>query len=212
MAERQYPSNSDASKQQVSIPQTTPPDPSQGIQRNLTPAVDGAQTIQKSYLDKASEFLGFNKPKTFGDWVQTIADMTNRVYSAFDTITGNRRQSSQPNTQASVPAARIAYGQFYQSQANAQAYAQPKAPAAYSFDDILYRTRGDAEVVLAQLRELIQLYKMASVNDLYDLSGITPPANGYTAAKYGWRDLSMARVVPVGAQGFMIVLPSVTQL
>ena len=199
MAEHQmYPSNTDAARQAA---QQAPSNP-----KNVEPAVSGASTIQKSVLDKTTEFFGLQKPKTFGDWVAVVADMTNRVYSAFDTITGNKRNQSN----LSVPAARVAYGQFYNQAQTAQQYAQPKQTSTYSYDDILYRTRGDAEVVLAQMRELLEMYHNVSVGDLFDLSGISAP-NGYTDQKFGWKDLSMARVVPAG-NGFMILLPKAGQL
>ena len=209
MAERQYPSNSDASRAVPSVanvPQTSAPPANP---KNITPVVSGAQKLEKGVLDKASDFLGINKPKTFGDWVQTVADITNRVYSAFDTITGNKRIPQQSNQV--VPGARIAYGQFWQNAQVQQQATQQRGPATYWYDDILYPTRGDAEVVLAQMRELLELYKNVSVGDMFDLSGISSP-NGYVDQKYGWRDLSMARTVPVGTQGYMIVLPRATQL
>lgn len=203
MAERQFPSNTDEARMAA----TTPPQPAQQQPKNVSAAVSGARTVDKTPLDKASEFLGFNKPKTFGDWVAVVADMTNRVYSAFDTLTGNKRGPGTINAQ--VPAARIAYSQIYQNQNNQQ-FAQPRQTSTYSYDNIAYRTRGDAEVVLAQMRELLDIYKNVSVNDLFDLSGITSP-NGYTDNKFGWRDLSMARVVQAGSD-FMILLPKAVQL
>ena len=62
----------------------------------------------------------------------------------------------------------------------------------YSYDDVVLETRGDAEAVLSQLEDIIDIYEQASVGDLYDLVGITPR---HTDNKYGWEDISNASII-----------------
>jgi hypothetical protein len=59
------------------------------------------------------------------------------------------------------------------------------------YSDIAFDDRGDAEAVLDQLVMIIDEYQFATVADLYECAGKTPP---FTAAKYGWSNLSTARV------------------
>ena len=66
----------------------------------------------------------------------------------------------------------------------------------YEYDDIIIESRGDAELVLDQLEEIISTYGVASVADLYDLVGIT--GRSYTDNKYGWTDIRNAKVVRTG--------------
>ena len=66
------------------------------------------------------------------------------------------------------------------------------------FSEILYQTRKDATDVLENLFEITQQYSSASVADLYSLSDITP---NHTDFKYGWEDVSQARVHEVRFQG-----------
>lgn len=73
----------------------------------------------------------------------------------------------------------------------------------YSYDEIIFETRGDAEDVLTGMDELISSYGMASVADFYDLAGMT---SEYTDNKYGWRNLRAAEVVRV-RDGYAIKLP-----
>lgn len=76
-----------------------------------------------------------------------------------------------------------------------------------SYDDIIFPSRGDAEVVLDGLNEIIQAYGFASVADLYELANIT--SGNYTYANYGWTEIiniSPARV----SEGYILRLPRVT--
>lgn len=73
----------------------------------------------------------------------------------------------------------------------------------HNFDDIIIEERGEAEMVLSHLVELIDIYGEATVADLYDLVGIT---SNYTDHNYGWDNLSMSRVERV-RDGYMIEMP-----
>lgn len=57
---------------------------------------------------------------------------------------------------------------------------------------IKYDTRKKAEEVLAAMYDVLERYGCVSVLDLYDLSNITQVP--YSANKYGWTDLTGARV------------------
>lgn len=59
------------------------------------------------------------------------------------------------------------------------------------FDDITFRSRGDAEVVLSRMRGMLRDYPAVSVGDMYDLAGETPP---HTAYNWGWISLDDAYV------------------
>jgi hypothetical protein len=75
--------------------------------------------------------------------------------------------------------------------------------AGYSYDDIILETRGEAEDVIARLDELIDVYGMASVADLYDLVGIS---GQYTDNKYGWTNVASATHVRV-RDGYLLKMP-----
>lgn len=73
----------------------------------------------------------------------------------------------------------------------------------YSYDDVILETRGEAEDVINRLEELIDVYGMASVADLYDLVGIS---GQYTDNKYGWTDVRNATHVRV-RDGYLLKMP-----
>jgi hypothetical protein len=75
--------------------------------------------------------------------------------------------------------------------------------ARHDFRDIVLDSRGDAEDVLDTLGNLIDKYEMATVADLYELVGIE---GEFTDDKWGWLDLSRARVRHV-REGYLLDLP-----
>lgn len=75
--------------------------------------------------------------------------------------------------------------------------------SAYSFDDIVLDSRGEAEEVLARMDELIDQYGIVSVADLYDLVGVT---GNYTDNKYGWTNIRNVEPIRV-RDGYMLRLP-----
>ena len=79
---------------------------------------------------------------------------------------------------------------------------------SYSFDDIIFESRGEAEEVLDRMDELIDTYRAVSVADMYDLAGLSCD---YTDNKYGWTSLRSADIVRVNG-GYMIKLPRATAL
>lgn len=79
----------------------------------------------------------------------------------------------------------------------------------YSFDDIEFETRGDADYVLQQLDAIIDTYGMATVADLYDLAGMS---RDYTDQNYGWTSLGDARISRVRGGGYALEMPKVKSL
>lgn len=73
----------------------------------------------------------------------------------------------------------------------------------YSYDDIIFANRADAEDVLTNLDELIDNFGLVRVADLFDLAGKTCD---YTANKYGWTSIRSAEVVRV-RDGYLIKMP-----
>ena len=75
--------------------------------------------------------------------------------------------------------------------------------AAHEFDDIIFEDRRDAEEVLSNMIEITMSYGMVSVADFYDLAGVE---SDFTDNKYGWGELSDARVVR-SHEGYFLDLP-----
>lgn len=100
---------------------------------------------------------------------------------------------------------KVSYQRYYDDKRDERRdYSRPRTVGGYDYDDIIIESRGEADLVLEQLEEIIANYDVASVADLYDLVGIT--GRSYTDNKYGWTNIRNARVVRV-RDGYILQLP-----
>ena len=197
---KQYPGNSDRSQENLQ------PNPQKRVSE---PVVSGnVKAKEKTAWNAIEDFFGLGECKSFRDYVSALSDMTNRVYGAIDTLLGNRKYQN-----STVPGARVQYSNYYNSPAQPstnQQHPQNSVPGNYGQYYITYDLREDAEVVLAKMFELLQIYHNVSIGDMFDLAGLTSP-NGYTDMKYGWRNLDGVRAIPYGSK-WVLNLPAAAQI
>lgn len=105
-------------------------------------------------------------------------------------------------------AAKVSYGGCYTRENDRKNYSTQRNKAGYYYDDITLDNRGEAEDVLSRMDELVAMYGVVSVADLYDLVGVS---GSYTDNKYGWTDIRNASVVRVKDR-YMIKLPKALPL
>lgn len=91
----------------------------------------------------------------------------------------------------------------YSKNSDRRSYTTSRTRTGYNYDDVVLDTRGEAEDVLTRMDELIDMYGVVSVADLYDLVGIS---GNYTDNKYGWTNIRNAEPVRV-RDGYMLKLP-----
>lgn len=95
------------------------------------------------------------------------------------------------------------YSDYYKSDRDRHIVEDTRARSRFDYDDIIIRSRGDAESVLYEMEDYIDRYKYVTVLDLYDFLGRTAP---FTAERYGWTDISNARLRHV-RDGYKLDLP-----
>jgi hypothetical protein len=93
------------------------------------------------------------------------------------------------------------YTQYWKDRDRGYQPARPRT--VFDYDDIVFATRGDAEIVLNELRLTLREYGLVRVSDLYDLAG---KSWSYTYRDYGWTNLERAEVVGVRG-GYIIDFP-----
>lgn len=113
---------------------------------------------------------------------------------------GNRKRSTNGNY--------ISYNNYSDRRREDRNYTPSTTRTAYSYDEVLIPSRGEAEEVLSRMDELIEAYERVSVADFYDLVGVTCD---YTDNKYGWTNIRNAEVVRV-RDGYKIKLPKALPL
>lgn len=104
-------------------------------------------------------------------------------------------------TKSNIPGSRVSYINYNNpSRFDSR---QPIQRSAYSYDDIILQSRGEADMVLSQMDEIVSQYGFVRVADMYDLVGIT---GNYTDNNYGWTDIRSAQIIRV-RDGYMIKMP-----
>lgn len=99
-------------------------------------------------------------------------------------------------------ASRVSYDRLYNGGRDDRR-SDNRARVGYTYDDLSFPNRGDAEVVLSRLDEAVEAYGIVSVADMYDLAGVTP---NHTDYNYGWTNLRNASVRPT-RDGYIIDMP-----
>lgn len=102
---------------------------------------------------------------------------------------------------------KVSYGQHYSS--GNRETRELTQRRGFSYDDILFETRGDAESVLDAMNDIISQYDVVSVADLYDLADVS--TDNFTANKYGWTDISGCKAVRV-REGYILKLPKASPI
>lgn len=78
-----------------------------------------------------------------------------------------------------------------------------RARSSHTFDEIILKTRVEAEEVLDRMDALIDKYEAATVADFYELCGVS---GNYTDNKYGWFELRGASISHVRG-GYLMNMP-----
>lgn len=134
---------------------------------------------------------------------ENIADMINGAVGMLFFGEANRRIRRGASPQNGT---KINYGGYFSDGSKREKLPNyNRSSIAHNFDDVIFETRGDAELVLDGMLELLNSeYRQVTVADFYDLAGIS---SEWTDNKYGWTDLRSARVVGSPSRGYTIELP-----
>lgn len=124
---------------------------------------------------------------------RTISDVVDMLLG----VNTTPRSSSPAGT-------RVSYRSYYDARNDRrESTALHPRSTPYSYDDVVFDRYDDAAEVLLRMRELVSRFDAVSVADLFDMTG---HAGNYTDNKYGWTDLSDARIERV-SDGYIIRLP-----
>lgn len=121
---------------------------------------------------------------------------------------GEVRSSNSRSGRSYSNASRVSYSSYYDDRRDRRD--DRRSITRYSYDDIIFDNRGDAEEVLNRMDEIVEQYGVVTVADLFDLAGIT--GNGYTDQNYGWTSTRSASVERTRHGEFIIKLQRPTNI
>ena len=181
----EYPTNSNKSKEEPRM-----------VEAVVTNPV-GVRKKKKSKLLRMIFRQDFKdiKPGLVTDYVEPkVQDIAwSFIQSGIDLVTNALRmmvyEDYKPTDRSRLPADRYTYSNYYSSSSPRPV---PTMTSELSYDEFTYTTKAEADVVLAELKNLIDRTKAASVLDLYNLSKV--PTSNYTLQDWGWKNLDFAEV------------------
>ena len=109
--------------------------------------------------------------------------------------------------------ARVSYGSFFNSGTNQRRERLASSARERSdrdpLDDYIFESKGDAEMVLVDMRELLEQYNQVTVADYLDiLTNYGIKVQSYhTDNKFGWTDLSDVEISRARGGGYYLPLP-----
>ena len=174
-----------------------------------TPKINQVKVKKKSEIAKVANNFIAEDIKTVGVtiWTDVIVPTVKKIIT--DVVTEGIHHliygdSARPyNT---TTASKVSYGSYYKSNATTTTTtARPAVNNSFSYDDILFPTRGDAELVLDALRKALMTYNIVSVADFYDIAQVT--TDNPQLYKYGWISLNTATIVRTMDGDYIIKLP-----
>ena len=91
---------------------------------------------------------------------------------------------------------------------NTERRSTERIKSGYSFDNVLFPTRQEAEAAVESLMAAIEQYGNVSVSDMYSTAGIT---GEYTDCKYGWTDIRGVTIIRY-EEGYLLKMPKAVPL
>lgn len=173
--------------------------------------VSGAvRTQKKTGLQKIADSFIAEDAGRVGEYVTTDILIPSLKKLALDLIKNTADilfNGYSGSSRSNIPASKVSYGSYFRPEER-NGLRPHTTRTTYSYDNIVLEERGDAEMVLMQLDEIISKYGCARVLDLYELVGMT---GSYTDQNYGWYDLRTASVLRVQG-GYLLKLPRATDI
>lgn len=189
MTDEQYPSNSHKSKQQSEKP----------VKPKAQSVVSGTVITKKKTLgDKLKSTFVAEDVKTVGHYIFTDTIVPKFKDALVSIVTNgvnmlmygtSAKPASSDSRHAGPIGSKVSYRSYYSNPRGSVPVRT--TPNAYDFDSVIFDSRGDAELVLDQLTDMISSYGVATVADYYDSCGVT---SDYTTVDYGWKTLANAYV------------------
>lgn len=183
-------------------------------EKKMEKVVTGKVKTKKSEIRKftdifIAEDIGVVKDYVVNDLVipwtkDLIGDILhNTVDMLFFGKNSGRSSRSRSGSGRRADVGHVSYRSYYDDKRDREER-RDRSNSRFTYDDIVFDSRIDAENVLEQMKDIIDTYDLVRVLDLYDLAGVSPAP--HTGHNFGWTNLSRAYVDRV-RDGYIIKLP-----
>lgn len=168
---------------------------------------------KKSEIQKFADAFVSDDIKNIGDYIVRDVLIPNIQTAILDVVTKALKAAfyGESNKKSNSPSSKVSYRSFYEDDSNKKKESSYYRGASnFSYDDITFENRGEAERTLLLMDELIKEYGVVSVGDFYEMAGV-PIDGNYTYNNYGWTNISNAKIVRMGEE-YLITLPKASPI
>lgn len=173
-------------------------------QKAIQPVAKG-EVQKKPFGQRFMETLGLSDGRTVGDylmWDVTVPAMKELVNSLVTQgisvlLYGNAKPS---NIDRRGGVSRVSYGRYYEDRPRIETRDRGysyNSRAAFDFSDVTFKTRNEAEMVLSEMVEIVDVYGFVKVSEFLQLSNVPESQIHFTDHDMGWDRLGNVEVVPV---------------
>lgn len=174
-------------------------------QQALAPVVTGdVQVRKKTVFSKiASKFFAedITDVKSYVVNELLIPGLKRAFLNSLEMMLLGKGNNPKPGSSNVVD--QVSYRDYWDAKYNQKKTVSQNTNNYLEYDALIYVERGDAEVVLEQMRDILRQFHVVRVSDMFEISKKEAP---YTGNRYGWTDLSSAMVIHVNG-GYMIKMP-----
>ena len=176
----------------------------------LEPIATTVQTKKKPWYKRAADTFMAEDANSIGSFIVRDIVVPTIRDTIYDIITGGLSMAMYGSTKArsknrpqnSLGGSYVSYGS-YSNSTNSPKASPARQPDRINVDDLIFGMADEAHQVIDALCDRLERYGTVTVQDLYDLIGISAPR---TAMYWGWNDLSEAHVRKI-RDGWLIELP-----
>lgn len=183
----------------------------QAKKKDLKPVVSGKTKRKKNEIRRFTDIFFVDDWETIKSYIKDDILIPAAKKAFYDVVEGSLSMSlfggrgGGSNRKSSID--RVSYRDYSaSSRKDDRKNDTYRSRSVLDYDDILFSSKGDAELVLTRLIEAIETYDTVSVADFYDLSNVRDIPT--TANNYGWDNLSKAYVDRV-RDGYVIRFPKI---
>lgn len=149
---------------------------------------------RKGNLEKAVEIFTGQDLNSVKEHLIKDVLFPNMLKMLYDTITNGADTIIYGGKNKRSDGTRVSYWRSYDSGSGSNNEKQTySGRGIYSFENLLFEKKQDAEAVLDSMQEIIDQFGVVSVADLYDLADVT--IDNTTASNYGWKSIASAKSV-----------------
>ena len=201
----EYPSNSKKQKTEQKQQQTEVPEKRKAVVKATVRKKTGIARFVDSLISKDIKDMKTYlmdevvKPTIRNTISDSIGGVLNIVQDSINTALYGENGARVNRKRSSNPSYMVPYDRISTRTNNRNS----NVDDPFHLDDLVFTSRGDAELVLRDMQEDIRRFGSVTVLTLFDLADQDAP---YTGRKYGWKKLNGVRVRSVH-DGYIIDLP-----